>query len=71
MKSKKQNNSIEVFFALIKAGLFGRTESADGDADGMSFAITSELGVHRYDVIVNSCKEGTMCGASLTLSIPY
>ena len=41
------------------------------NADGFSYAITAEQGVHRYDVIVNSRKEGTMCGASLTLSIPY
>ena len=41
------------------------------NADGFNYAITAEQGVHRYDVIVNSRKEGTMCGASLTLSIPY
>ncbi|MBQ7645323.1 MAG: hypothetical protein IJS84_09895 [Spirochaetales bacterium] len=40
-------------------------------ADGFSFLITAESGVHRYDVIVRSRKVGTMCGASLTLSIPY
>ena len=40
-------------------------------ADGFGYTITSEQGVHRYDVIVRSRKEGTMCGASLTLSIPY
>ena len=40
-------------------------------ADGFNYAITAENGVHRYDVIVRSRKEGTMCGASLTLSIPY
>ena len=40
-------------------------------ADGFNYTITSEQGVHRYDVIVRSRKEGTMCGASLTLSIPY
>ena len=39
--------------------------------DGFNFTITSEQGVHRYDVIVRSRKEGTMCGASLILSIPY
>ena len=41
------------------------------NADGFNYAVTAEQGVHRYDVIVNSRKEGTMCGASLTLSIPY
>ena len=41
------------------------------NADGFNYAISAEQGVHRYDVIVNSRKEGTMCGASLTLSIPY
>ena len=41
------------------------------DADGFNYSIISEQGVHRYDVIVRSLKEGTMCGASLTLSIPY
>lgn len=40
-------------------------------ADGFSYLITAESGVHRYDVIVRSRKVGTMCGASLTLSIPY
>ena len=55
----------DLSFQWYKDGVLQR------DADGMSFAITSELGVHRYDVIVNSRKEGTMCGASLTLSIPY
>lgn len=40
-------------------------------ADGFSYLITAENGVHRYDVIVRSRKAGTMCGASLTLSIPY
>ena len=40
-------------------------------ADGFNYTITAEQGVHRYDVIVRSRKEGTMCGASLTLSIPY
>lgn len=41
------------------------------DADEFYYSITSEQGVHRYDVIVRSRKEGTLCGASLTLSIPY
>ena len=41
------------------------------NADGFNYVIKAEQGVHRYDVIVNSRKEGTMCGASLTLSIPY
>ena len=41
------------------------------NAAGFNYAVTAEQGVHRYDVIVNSRKEGTMCGASLTLSIPY
>ena len=41
------------------------------EAEDFSYSITSEKGVHRYDVIVRSCKEGTMCGASLVLSIPY
>ena len=40
-------------------------------ADGFNYAITAESGVHRYDVIVRSRKVGTMCGASLSLSIPY
>ena len=40
-------------------------------ADGFNYTIISEQGVHRYDVIVRSHKVGTMCGASLTLSIPY
>ena len=36
-----------------------------------SFTITAEGGLHRYDVIVRSQVEGTMCGATLSLSIPY
>ena len=36
-----------------------------------SFTITAESGLHRYDVIVRSPVEGTMCGATLSLSIPY
>ena len=39
---------------------------------GTSYTYTavSEPGVHRYDVIVRSSMEGTMCGASLVLNIP-
>ena len=36
-----------------------------------SFSIAAESGLHRYDVIVRSPVDGTMCGASLSLSIPY
>ena len=36
-----------------------------------SFTIKAESGLHRYDVIVRSPVDGTMCGASLSLSIPY
>ena len=55
----------DLSFQWYKDGVLQR------DADGYSYTITSEQGVHRYDVIVRSRKEGTMCGASLTLSIPY
>ena len=35
-----------------------------------TYSMVSESGVHRYDVIVRSNMEGTMCGASLVLNIP-
>ena len=38
-----------------------------GSADNISFLADS--GVHRFDVIVRSSKEGTMCGASLNLNV--
>lgn len=36
-------------------------------ADNISFM--ADEGVHRYDVIVKSSKEGTLCGASLNLNV--
>ncbi|MGP1508360.1 MAG: hypothetical protein ACTTJW_05720 [Sphaerochaeta sp.] len=39
------------------------------DGVGYNYAIVSEFGIHRYDVIVRSGIEGTMCGASLLLNI--
>ncbi len=38
-----------------------------GDADNIS--MLAESGMHRFDVIVRSGKEGTMCGASLNLNV--
>ncbi len=38
-----------------------------GDADNIS--MLAEAGMHRFDVIVRSGKEGTMCGASLNLNV--
>jgi len=36
-----------------------------------SYTFTAEAGVHRYDVIVRTMKEGTMSGASLLLNVAY
>ena len=40
-------------------------------ASGNTLKVTAESGVTRYDVIVRSPAEGSLCGASLLLSIPY
>ena len=58
-------DSEDLSFQWYKDGVLQR------NADGVNYAFSAEQGVHRYDVIVNSRKEGTMCGASLSLSIPY
>ena len=40
-------------------------------ASGNTLKVTADSGVTRYDVIVRSPAEGSLCGASLLLRIPY
>ena len=40
-------------------------------ATGRTLTVTAASGMTRYDVIVRSPAEGSLCGASLLLSIPY
>ena len=40
-------------------------------ATGRTLTVTAASGMTRYDVIVRSPVEGSLCGASLLLSIPY
>ena len=41
------------------------------NASGKTLTVTAAAGMTRYDVIVRSPVEGSLCGASLLLSIPY
>jgi len=41
------------------------------NASGRTLTVTAASGLTRYDVIVRSPVEGSLCGASLLLSIPY
>ena len=58
-------NAKDLIFQWYKDG-----EVRQMDKTG-TFTVTAESGLHRYDVIVRSPVEGTMCGATLSLSIPY
>lgn len=40
------------------------------NATGVNYVITAETGIHRYDVVVRSATEGSMCSASVVLNIP-
>ena len=54
----------DLVFSWYKDGVHQSTGTS------YTFSMVSESGVHRYDVIVRSNMEGTMCGASLVLNIP-